>query len=114
MSEFKEKVCKYYELVDANKFEQLFFLFSSTVLYIRCEEKIEGMDDLKDFYLNKRRIKGKHNIDDVIQSDNIVVAKGKFIGENLDLEFADFFYFDNTGKIEKRYTYLAKGYSSTV
>ena len=116
---FKEKIKKYYDLVDSNEFEKLFSLFSSKIIYFRCEQKIEGIENVKGFYLNERKIKGEHKINKIIQSEKTIFVLGVFSGKNslgkkIKLDFVDLFEFDNTGKIIERKTYLATGYDQRI
>ncbi len=118
MTSLKEKVLQYYSLVDSRSFDELFKLFADNIVYLRCEEKIEGINNFKKFYLKERSIVGKHNLEEVHILPKGVLTKGIFKGENekkdkLVLKFVDFFYFDAQGKICKRETYLASGFNLT-
>lgn len=114
----KDLVMSYYKFVDIKDFESLYSLFSDDVVYKRCEQEIRGIEDFRNFYENERKINGKHTINDIIVNKKSVVTRGVFTGinsnnESIELEFADFFEFDISGKINKRFTYLANGYEST-
>ena len=69
--------------------------------------KIKGINNFKKFYLNQRRLLGKHKLISVLSFDDVVVVRGDFLG-NQNFSFADFFYFKK-GLINKRYTYVGKG-----
>lgn len=114
----EELVMNYYTFVDSGDFESLYSLFSSDIFYKRCEQEISGIEQLKEFYEQERKINGRHTINDIIVNKKSVVVRGVFSGvnnnnESIKLEFADFFDFDDTDKIHKRFTYLANGYEST-
>jgi len=114
MEDYKQKVLQYYSLVDSNSFEELFKLFSQKIIYLRGEETISGIADFKKFYLNKRGLTGKHLVHEAIANENQIIIKGTFAGINsnnnkITMAFADFFYFDEKGLIDKRQTYLANG-----
>jgi len=106
------KTKKYYKYVDEEKIEEMLNLFSLNILYFRCDKEIKGIENLRKFYKEVRKIKGKHKIKSIISENNIVTVRGIFEGKGsqgneIKLSFADFFYFDNQGKINKRFTYLA-------
>jgi hypothetical protein len=116
MVDKKALVKKYCKFVDQNEINKLLDLFSKRIVYFRCERKIEGLDELKNFYLKKRKIAGKHVLGTVLENNSMIVVNGSFIGKNskeniLNLDFVDIFYFDKDLKIEKRLTYLRKGAS---
>lgn len=115
MMNYKEKVLEYYKLVDSKELEEMFKLFSNDVIYVRGEEEINGMDSLKDFYLKDRKLNGNHALKEIEELNKKVIVKGTFKGtnhknDNLDLNFADFFYFNSEGLIFRRETYLANGF----
>ena len=105
-------VQEYYRSVDASDFEPMLALFSDDIVYDRCEKKISGMAELRTFYLEHRKLVGKHKINSIFASGEVVVVRGVFHGKE-KLVFADFFEFKH-GKIIKRQTYLADCYDKTV
>ena len=114
----EDLVMSYYKFVDTGDFESLYSLFSDDIVYKRCEQEICGIEDFMNFYENERKINGKHTINNIIVNKKYVVTRGVFTGinsnnESIELEFADFFEFDISCKINKRFTYLANGYEST-
>ena len=114
----EEIVMNYYKFVDKSDLDSLFSLFSINIIYNRCEQKISGIDQLKLFYKNVRKINGKHTIIDIIVNNKNVAIRGKFNGEDSNgnvimLDFADFFELGDDDKIIKRQTYLANGFDST-
>lgn len=105
----------YYEYVDAEAFDDLFALFSDGIVYHRPgQSAIEGMDEFKRFYLEVRDLEhGTHTIDKLYTDDNGVAVRGRFSGDQggtpIDIGFADFFTFDDTGLITERHTYTDQG-----
>lgn len=113
---FRRQIEQYYSLVDAEDFGSLFELFTDDIDYNRAGEPIEGMDALKKFYTKDRELKEvKHLIESIIVEGNETAVRGvvSFKDENNEQkseDFADFFVFNDDGKIKERKTYLAKGY----
>lgn len=117
-SSHEESVLSYYEFADTRNFESLYSLFSNNVAYYRCEQEILGIEQLKRFYEKERKINGNHIINNTIVNKKSVAVRGIFSGTNgngetIKLNFADFFEFDDSGKINRRFTYLAEGYNMT-
>ncbi len=109
----KEKVMKYYELVDNEDFEELLELFSKNTVYLRCGKEIEGLENLEKFYLEERKIKGTHTIEEIHIFENEIIIKGVFNKVNDGggvIRFVDIFYFNEEELISRRETYLASGY----
>ena len=51
-------ICKsYYEKVDKEQYDAVVSMFSANVIYQRCEEEISGIDRLKKFYKEDRKIR---------------------------------------------------------
>lgn len=103
-------VRRYYDLVDADAYEELVSLFAEDVRYERPgRETIEGRDALRRFYEEGRPLSnGRHEVLDVVADGDTVAVRGEFSGE-LDGEavsfaFADFHEFDE-GEIARRYTF---------
>ncbi len=114
MTEIREEILEYYQLIDLGAFEKLFELFSTAIVYMRCEQKISGIEQLKSFYLEERKLEGKHEIIDIDILEDKTIVKGSFSGvnsneEKVDFKFVDFFYFDDENKIRQRETYLGSG-----
>lgn len=119
-TEKESLIHKYYQLVDTQAFAEMYQLFEDTVVYQRCESTISGMVEFKRFYEQDRTIVGTHTIDHVVaNSDDIIAVMGRYHGKNAQnnmvvLSFSDFFTLSKRGKIAKRNTYLAQGFSSTT
>jgi len=116
---------RYYELVDAEAYDELVALFSEDVVYERPgQATIEGRDALRAFYEEGRPLSnGEHDLHTVVadseersssgnrtQSDDgdTVAVRGTFRGEQdgeaVELGFADFHEFED-GEIVRRDTY---------
>lgn len=112
-------VTDYYRLVDAGDYLPMYQLFSDNIIYQRCEQTLTGMKAFRHFYEVDRQISGQHTVQSSFSNANVVVARGMFVGKNrrdqaIQLDFADFFEFDEQGLISKRTTYLANGFDSTT
>lgn len=110
----KKIVKKYYAAVDSKSYDSVCELFDKKIIYLRCEKKISGIDNLKKFYAEERQITGKHTILNIVEGKNIIAVRGVFKGKdrhrkNCTHNFADFFTFNSNGKIKERYTYLSHG-----
>ena len=111
----KSSVLKYYEFIDEDKLSEALSFFSDDIVYTRGEQEFNGMADFRSFYINDRKLNGRHIIREVYELEEVVVVKGTYVGINgsgkeLDLNFSDFFYFDDRGKIRRRETFLANGF----
>ncbi|MFW5948671.1 MAG: nuclear transport factor 2 family protein [Halolamina sp.] len=116
---------RYYDLVDAEAYEQLVALFTEDVTYERPgQATIVGREALREFYETGRPLSnGEHELHAVVadsaargsageqtQSDggNTVAVRGTFRGEQngepVEIGFADFHEFEG-GSIARRYTY---------
>mgnify|MGYP000081809298 FL=1 len=104
-------VRSYYELIDAEEYESVFALFDEDILYERPgQDDIEGMDALREFYLDGRPLtEGSHEVHSLISEDNTVSVRGTFRGlqdgAQVAFGFADFFVFTDARTIGHRYTY---------
>lgn len=101
---------RYYELVDADEYDELVDLFSEDVVYERPGQPvIEGEAALREFYEEGRPLsEGEHELHDVVVDGSTVAVRGTFRGEQdgepVELGFADFHEFDD-GEISRRYTF---------
>jgi ketosteroid isomerase-like protein len=114
----KDIVLQYYDAVDSGELDTLYALFSDDIEYQRCEENILGIEALKEFYSVNRTIHGKHTVYSILFEKDTVATRGVFKGKNgrdedIILNFADFFVFNQGGQIAKRFTYLAEGFDKT-
>jgi hypothetical protein len=105
---------KYYRLVDEQRIDEMLDLFSETATYSRCESVYRGIDEIANFYRNERKIRGRHEIENVWIISRTGIVEGIFTGKGADdqpkqVRFADFFTFDDEGKIQNRNTYLMLG-----
>ncbi|EMA09873.1 hypothetical protein SAMN05443574_11359 [Haloarcula vallismortis] len=107
----KDAVRAYYTAIDAEEYDTVFALFDESIVYERPgQENIRNIDALKDFYINQRPLSaGSHEIHSLTSEDETVAVRGTFSGVQADTAvsfgFADFFVFNETGLIERRYTY---------
>jgi len=103
-------VRKYYELVDAEQYDDLVALFAPDVRYERPGQgAIEGRDALREFYLDGRPLEdGSHEIHDVVVDGQTVAVRGTFSGvqdgKEVAFDFADFHEVAD-GAIQRRYTF---------
>lgn len=104
-------VRSYYESIDAEEYESVFALFDDDILYERPgQDDIEGMDALRDFYLDGRPLtEGTHEVHSLTSEGDTVSVRGTFSGlqdgARVTFGFADFFVFTDAGTIGSRYTY---------
>lgn len=103
-------VREYYDLVDAEAYEELVALFAADVRYERPgQDAIEGRNALHAFYRDQRPLEeGTHEIHDVVVDGRTIAVRGTFSGtqhgETVAFDFADFHEFED-GKIRRRYTF---------
>ena len=104
-------VRSYYESIDAEEYEAVFALFDDEIVYERPgQDDIEGMDDLRDFYLDGRPLtEGAHEVQSMTARGDTVAVRGRFSGlqdgDRVGFGFADFFVFTDAGTVGRRYTY---------
>jgi ketosteroid isomerase-like protein len=104
-------VRSYYESIDAEAYESVFALFDDDVVYERPGQgDIEGMDALRDFYLDGRPLaEGSHEVHSMTAEDDTVSVRGTFRGvqdgDRVAFGFADFFVFTDDSTVGRRYTY---------
>ncbi|MFD1633634.1 nuclear transport factor 2 family protein [Haloplanus ruber] len=105
-----ETVREYYDLVDAEEYDDLVALFAPDVTYERPgQSPIEGREELRRFYEEERPLsKGSHEVHTVVSDGDTVAVRGSFSGRQGDRQvafgFADFHELEN-GQIVRRYTF---------
>ncbi|KAB1928220.1 nuclear transport factor 2 family protein [Micromonospora noduli] len=112
-SEERETVSAYYRLVDAGDVGGLLQLFSVDAVYLRPGyQPIVGRAEIERFYREQRVIReGCHRIALLVDAAQAVAAHGEFVGvlrdgRHVQLRFADFFTFDDTGHFARRETFF--------
>jgi len=107
-----EVVERYYEYVDGEAYERMFDLFAPDVTYVRSgPRELDGLEELREFYLNERPLRGEHTVEDVLVDGDRVAVRGRYDGvkttdgEDVTFGFADFLRFDDDGKIAERNTF---------
>lgn len=110
--ELRERVLRYFELVDSRRFEEVLDLFDREIVYERGGTGvIKGIDKLRQFYNEQRVIeRGKHQLETVLLDGDWAAVRGSFTGvlktgESVTVRFADFHQF-RKGKIWRRYSYF--------
>lgn len=106
-----DTVRAYYEAIDAENYEELFSYFDEDVVYERPgQDAIEGIEDLRTFYLEGRPLEeGSHELHSLVVDGDTVAVRGSFSGvqdgTTVEFGFADFFEFTGAGTIGRRFTY---------
>lgn len=101
---------RYYELVDADAYDDLVSLFAPDVRYERPGQgAIEGREALREFYEADRPLsEGSHEVVSMLRDGDTVAVRGRFSGrqdgDRVEFGFADFHVFEG-GEIAERYTY---------
>ena len=103
-------VREYYELVDADRYDDLVTLFADDIRYERPgQQAIEGKPSLRRFYEEERPLEdGSHEVHTVVVDGDTVAVRGTFSGRQagtaVEFDFADFHEFED-GEIARRYTF---------
>jgi ketosteroid isomerase-like protein len=103
-------VRRYYELVDAERYDDLVALFAEDVSYERPgQDPIEGRAALRTFYEEGRPLTdGSHEVHDVVVDGDTIAVRGTFSGrqggERIGFGFADIHEFDG-GEIAQRHSF---------
>jgi ketosteroid isomerase-like protein len=107
-----EAVRRYYECVDSEAYERMFDLFAPDVTYVRSgPRELDGLEELREFYLNERALRGEHTVEDLLVDGDRVAVRGRYDGvkttdsEAVRFGFADFLRFDDAGRITERNTF---------
>jgi ketosteroid isomerase-like protein len=108
----RQRVERYYELVDAPDLDGMLALFAEDAVYERPGyEPLRGKEELDRFYGSERVIDtGRHTLDDVIADGDRVGVRGRFDGvlkdgREVSVRFADFFMLRGD-LIAERHTYF--------
>ena len=108
----KHHILDMFTAIDSKAIEQLPAYFNDGITYERPGFPIiSGIEDLLDFYRNRRIIaEGKHTVESLVIDDHEGVAIGVFKGRlkngaEANERFADVYRF-NDGKISHRTTYF--------
>ena len=98
--------------VDSRNWSNLPMYFAGEVVYERPGyDPIRGINDLVDFYANRRIIaSGRHELDSVVINADAGAVWGRFLGksrsgDSLDVRFADTYVFSN-GVILRRVSFF--------
>jgi hypothetical protein len=117
MSSLSATIEEYYRRIDAVDIDWVIDLFRDDARYQRADAVYEGKGAIDDFFRSKRKIRGQHIIDGVSldSGKRTVIASGRFegvgeAGDGRSVGFADFWRFDDGGKVMQRTTYLAVGH----
>lgn len=106
---------RYYEYIDAERYEDLYALFADDIVYHRPgQSPIEGKPAFRRFYEVERPLEdGTHDIQAYIIDGDRICARGTFDGrldgESVSFGFADIHRFDDEGQICERWTYTDLG-----
>lgn len=101
---------EYYDCIDSDDYEGVFELFDEDVTYHRPgQPPIEGIEDLRTFYLEERPLAvGEHDIESIAVDSDTVAVRGRYVGEQdgdaVDFGWADFHTFEDDVIVE-RHTY---------
>lgn len=105
----------YYARVDAGDVEGVLDWFAEDAVYHRPGyPPMEGRASLAGFYGGERVIaSGSHTLDDVVVDGRRVAVRGVFAGTlkdgtEVELGFADFITYDDTGRALERRSYFAR------
>lgn len=113
-SDFSNSIRSMFAAIDSCQWHELSHYFHPNVEYDRPGyTRISGLDDLLDFYLNRRIIKqGQHTVETVCteHGGRSLSVTGHFVGidrqgKNLDVRFCDVYQLKE-GKIIKRETFF--------
>ena len=112
--DLKDTVVEYYRRVDAGDLEWVLELFADDSAYTRAEAHYGSKAEIADFYRGDRKITGVHTVREIFCDDGAVICNGVFDGHGADgsekhVGFADFWVFDDNGRVTTRRTYLAVG-----
>lgn len=105
----------YYRHVDNEEYEELFALFSESIVYERPGQGvIRGMDEFRHFYLEERPLtESTHTVEDVVIEEGTAAVRGTFEGRQegsrVEFGFADFHVFDEDGQITYRQSFTDRG-----
>lgn len=109
---------KYYTMVDNNDFDAVAMCFAPDAVYNRPGySEFRGRPSIWEFYTSERGIlDGRHHIEDIMGRLDKVAVRGIFKGNvrggaHVEVGFADFFEFDESGRFSRRDTYF---YSPTI
>jgi hypothetical protein len=110
-------IAGYYPKIDNQKISEILEMFSLDAIYERADITYRGIDEISDFFINKRKIRGNHILDRVVpcEEHHIVIVTGHFVGTGAEgdsrkVDFVDIWQFNESNKVNKRKTYLALGY----
>ena len=109
------RIQEYYRRVDANDIDWVVDLFADDAVYARANSRFEGKETIAGFFRSDRKIRGTHGIESTCAIDDLVFAKGEFVGvgdagDDRRVRFFDVWQFEPGGKVTLRETYLALGH----
>jgi hypothetical protein len=107
-------ISEYYGRIDADDIDWVMQLFAEESCYMRADAEYKGKAEIENFFRNTRKIRGVHEVADIHRLKNKSITRREFIGTGVAgderrVKFVDFWFFQNSGKVELRETYLAVG-----
>ena len=108
-----DTILSYYRRIDAGDLAVLAEVFDIDASYNRAGQQLRGLESIEKFYTENRKIRGRHRIDDSLESGDLIVVEGRFEGRGADgspreVAFADFWRHES-GRVVSRSSYLASG-----
>ena len=111
-----ERIRTYYERIDANDTDWVLKLFAPDAVYERADAVYAGHEELRQFFCERRQIRGTHAVEAIwsVDGDSKAIAVGRFSGRGAagdarDVEFVDIWYFADDASVTRRRTFLALG-----
>ena len=71
-------ITNYYLDIDSGHIEKILLIFSEDIIYKRGEKSFRGKKELSDFYFSERKLKGFHEIENIVCQNNLVIVKGDY------------------------------------
>jgi len=111
-----QSIREYYARIDANDTEWVLALFAPEAVYERAGREYKGDQELRHFFSVQRQIRGVHEVAQLWHpAVDVVVAVGRFkgfgaAGDDRNVRFADIWWFNESGRIQRRETFLGLGH----
>ena len=110
----EQTIREYYRRIDAGDIDWVLDLFDEESMYARADATYPGKTEIAEFYRTERKISGTHTLTKMYCVGDTVIVNGVFEGVGADgskknVGFADFWRFNNRGRVAHRASYLAVG-----
>lgn len=118
MSDIRSIVAEYYAAIDRADTGWVVSIFAEEATYRRADIDYPGLAAIRNFFCEKRKIRGRHNVSNIWtdETSRTAFVTGHFSGEGDQgdpraMDFADVWHFNEENLVARRQTFLGLGHA---